>query len=269
MIQSAMKNEFLKSKRQKKIYVSIFIMLILVVVRVLSNALEDGIVVNGQTLPFVVIVMDITQYVPFFIIILMSDILTEDYRAGTLKLSLMRPITRFEILLAKFLSLSAFVLIINLAIIIGAYIVGTIYAGWGSDFHLPARLMDEFGYTTGNDIVMSTANGILATLGATIIETLAQLGFAAIILFVGICFNSLTSVVGIGIFLYAVFMITMKALFKYSPIYLISSTYDICIAPLGVMSTSSIVLRFVSIFAYIIIFFAAGTVLFRRKDLLA
>ena len=269
MMWNIMQNELFKIRKQKTLYVVAFIMLALVVVRVLSLSAEEGISLNGQSLPMVVVCMDITQYMPLFIVIFIANVFTEDYSAGTLKLSIIRPVTRLELLLGKFFAIAVLTLSINMFILISAYVIGTITGGWGSCFVIPSFLLESAGYSSQGEITVATITGILMTISSVILETFVQLGFAAVILLLALCINSIVGVIGIGLFIYAIFLVAMQILAKHNPIYLISSTYDICLLPLGILEINSVIIKLITAVAYLAVFLLASCTLFKKKELVA
>ncbi len=124
-----------------------------------------------------------TNIIPLFIIIMMSGMLTEEYVGGTLKLSLLHPVTRSRLLTAKICALAVPILIFLVFTLLAGYGLGTAFFGWG----------DRFIY---QDLVYTTREGIIFTVSSYLISFLPTLAFSALVMLISLQFTSGGAAVG-------------------------------------------------------------------------
>lgn len=187
------KNEFIKLLANKKIYVFMLVLIgvnLLPLLESLTGAIGD-IPINGQTIPLYMLTTYVNILLPIFLIVFTADMVTEDYATGTLKLSLIHPVSRTKLLTAKVLTLTVltfFMLIIGM--VVGAA-VGTIIFGWGEKF-IYEDAVNEIIYN------FSTVNGLLITLGSYLVSILPLIAFSLIIMLLALQFTSSGAVVGVS-----------------------------------------------------------------------
>ncbi|WP_010094354.1 ABC transporter permease [Ornithinibacillus scapharcae] len=85
----------------------------------------------------------LVSLVSLFTIIIAAGIVANEFRWGTIKLLLIRPISRFKILLSKFVAVLLFAFYTLLFLIILSWIVGAIF--FGIDSFNPHMVMDKHG----------------------------------------------------------------------------------------------------------------------------
>ena len=149
-------NELYKLFKTRKLYVFAAIMIIVLVLNLFRYVPGDPMVVwtfkHGQSVPLNTLDL-LTQFMIIFIPILLGDSVTNEHRRGTLKLPLLRPVHRSELLGAKLAAMLVFIVIMAAFYVAAAYAVGTYYLGWGDGTEYAGR-------------VFSTAEGIRLTLAA-------------------------------------------------------------------------------------------------------
>jgi hypothetical protein len=127
-------NELYKLFRTRKLYVFAAIMIAILILNLYGYVPGDSMVVwtfrHGQSVPLNTLDL-LSQFMVIFIPIFLGDSVTNEYRRGTLKLPLLRPVRRSELLGAKLASLFVFVMIMVAFYVAAAYAVGTYYLGWG------------------------------------------------------------------------------------------------------------------------------------------
>jgi ABC-2 type transport system permease protein len=139
-----LKNELYKLFRTKKLYVFAAIILVVLILN-LYNYQPGGSEMTvwtfyyGQSFPMAAINI-LTQFIVIFIPIFIGDSITSEYRHGTMKLTMLRPITRSQLLKAKIASLFVFISIMVLFFIIASYAIGTYFLGWGSGTEYAGQL---------------------------------------------------------------------------------------------------------------------------------
>lgn len=103
---SLVKNELIKLFAGKKIYVFMLAIVLansLIGVESLVGAID--IPVNGQNVPILMLPTIVNILLPLFVIVLVAGMITDEYANGTLKLSLIHPVSRTSLLTAKLLAL--------------------------------------------------------------------------------------------------------------------------------------------------------------------
>ena len=137
-------NELRKLFRTRKLYVFAAVMVVVLVLNLSGYKPGDPMVVwtfrHGQSVPLGMLDI-LAQFMIIFIPIYLGDSLANEYRRGTLKLPLLRPVRRSELLGAKLASLFVFIAIMTLFYIAAAYAVGTYYLGWGDGTEVAGRLV--------------------------------------------------------------------------------------------------------------------------------
>jgi len=177
-----MENELYKLFRTKKLYV--FAAVILVVVLLNLSGYEPGsettiwTFTGGQSAPLAMIQI-LSQFMVIFIPIYIGDSLTNEYRQGTLKLSLLRPVARSQLLKAKTASLFVFVCVMVIFFNAAAYAVGTYYLGWGNGTEYAGQLYRP-------------AEGIGLTLAANALLIFPYMAYGLLVLAIAVFSSSMS-----------------------------------------------------------------------------
>lgn len=140
---------------------------------------------TGQQFPLTNL-SGMVQMFSIFAIIMIAEMITEEYTTGTLKLSLLHPVTRRRLITAKAASLWIATLILLLFTMVFSYIIGTVFFGWGSHF-----VLLEKTYSTGA--------GLLMTLGAYLLTSLPVMAISLVVLYAALFLNSSGAVIGLGL----------------------------------------------------------------------
>jgi len=130
------------------------------------------------------------QFVETMLIIIgvfCAAILTSEYKNGTLKLTLIRPYTRFNVLAAKFIGLFIAIVLFNLIITFSSYIVGFLVFG------------TKGGLVVGGE-TLSAADAFVKTMLQTAYMIFVQTAIAATIFLLAVVLENgyLVIVIGIG-----------------------------------------------------------------------
>lgn len=190
MLFRLLKNEYYKIFKQKKIYIFLSIIGVMAFLPVLLNRIEEtDIVFTVNTLPLENLSWSVELVIPIFIAILVGDLVTNEYKEGTLKLSLVSGATRIELLITKIIALISIILIMVSFTLIVSYLSGSIFLEWGVPF--------EF-----NNITLNEVQGIIYTLGLYLLSVVPLTGFMFLIIYLGFKLKSSGSVVGLTIGLF-------------------------------------------------------------------
>lgn len=145
-------------------------------------------VINGLSFPLTVLA-GIGEMIAIFVIILVADMITDEYVTGTLKLNLLHPVSRTRFWFAKALSL-----LLAIGILLGftlgsSLVIGTIIGGIGDSLKIA-------GHT------FSPIPGLLATSAAFFSTAIPLWSYALLVMFFAIHLTSTGSVIGVGMGLY-------------------------------------------------------------------
>lgn len=130
--------------------------------------------------------------ISLFTIIIAAGIVANEFRWGTIKLLLIRPISRSKILLSKYISVLIFAVITSIFLYVFSFIVGAIFFGIeGANPHILLHTESGFEY-------VSIAGDILSTYGYKLINLVMMATFAFMISTV---FRNSALAIGLAIFL--------------------------------------------------------------------
>ncbi|GKX29820.1 putative membrane protein YdbK [Vallitalea longa] len=210
------KNELIKIFKSKRIYIFMGILVLLALVPCIGNLIfnsgnnED---IIGQLLPIETLQMYLEILLPILITVLVSDMYTEEYSSGTLKLQMIHPITRGKFLLSKVIALGISILSLLIFAMLTTYLFGMLFFGWGDYFMLQGT-------------TYSTGEGILLTFSSYLISSLPLLSFGMLILLISMKFHSGSATVGTGIGIFLILTYVNKLIKSVKP-YLITNYFDL------------------------------------------
>ncbi|WP_257348450.1 ABC transporter permease [Pseudalkalibacillus decolorationis] len=133
----------------------------------------------------------LTTIVSLFVVVVASDIVASEFTWGTIKMLMVRPFSRGQILFSKFVSVLIFQLVLYIELFVASWLVGGLLFGFGG-----------FNFV---DHTFGLEGGLTETaVGETVLKTLG-LGFVSLIVIVAISFmistvlRSSSLAIGIGI----------------------------------------------------------------------
>lgn len=200
----ALRNELYRTFSGKKIYIlsSLMIFLALAVAYIMkriSDQSDSGtVLLNAQAYPIQFFTMIGSIFLPILIIIQICGLISDDYRDGTLKQTLLAPVTRLELLLAKFLTVFVSNIFFLTVTLLAAYLAGVLFAGWDTGFVYEGHSLD----TTG---------GIQANLKLFALVLLPATTFGTLILLFSLFLRNSGMVVGLSVIIY-IFQIAFQSL---------------------------------------------------------
>ena len=186
------KNEWLKLFNNKKFYWFLLLLLIIYLFPVFMTFVVRMSTFNGQVYPLTLFGVITSLVMPLFLIVLVAEIVTEDYLSGNLSLTIIQPVTRVQVLTAKVFFLFQVILFLLLLCLLLGYGVGTFIYGWGSEFMLRGKTYSQL-------------TGIQLTVMSYVSASLPLLAFSLLNMFIAIIVPSAAAVVGIsaGIFFFS------------------------------------------------------------------
>lgn len=263
-------NEVYKMLSRKKIYIFMGILFLLVIIMTIStimtnkafgtgglgnNQTINPMQTNGQSFPITLLDSIISFTLPIMVIILVADIVTGEYAEGSLKLPLLRQVSRKQLLVAKVGALLISIMILLFFIMILGYIFGAAILGWGDKFLI-------------KEISLSTIYGILFTLFIYSFSILPLLSFGMVILLFSITLSNEGSVISTGVGIFITLTIVNEMFYRISP-YLLNYYFNIYNLIGSGFEIENITTAILVIFSYGIVFYGASLSIFKKKDILA
>lgn len=190
------RNEAIKVFLGKKLYVLMLGILLansLIGVESLVGSIEMP--VNGQNVPIYMLPTIVNILMPLFIIVLVAGMVTDEYVSGTLKLTLIQPVSRRDFITAKLFALGTLIVYLLSFSLATSYLMGTIFFGWGEQFIYEGEFFQ-------------TATGVMVTVGSYFISSLPLMVFGSLVILVSLQFNSSGAAVGtsLGLLLIVAFL---------------------------------------------------------------
>ncbi|SFB41836.1 ABC transporter permease [Clostridium frigidicarnis] len=248
---TVMNNEFIKNfKGSKKFGVFLFILIVLSITSTLVYKLAD---ISHETYYLVMNTMTISlEIIPIYMATLTSDMLTEDYKNGTLKNTVLRPISRGNIILGKAL----FIVVSVMLLIIFNVIFSTFFSSiiFGND--MPSSY----------ELIELLVRGILTAfiLGA----------FGMVLIFISLFTNSSGVATGFGIgVLFGMKVVSVAFLAlgilpeKFSGIF-ITNSFNMFANNTWTQDKVQFSISFIMVAAYYIVFSLLSIKAFEKKDIL-
>ncbi|WP_214407229.1 ABC transporter permease [Pseudonocardia lacus] len=149
-----------------------------------GGAFLSAVVSNGQLFPAAALALVLPVFLPITVAVVAGDAIAGEASAGTLRYLLVRPVGRLRLLVAKLVSVTAFVLLAVLLVTITGYAVGVAAFGFGPD----AALGGGGGIASLSGAVLTPAQLLVRTAGTVAYLALCMLALGAL----GLFFSTLT-----------------------------------------------------------------------------
>lgn len=245
---AAFLNEMDKLLKKKKIFVAAILSIIAVIIgQVAVIAIKKGFglrIVGSTEFPIVVISIFTYTILPLFIAFVAIDMFSGEFSSNTMKITLTRPVSRFEIFSAKILNIAFFIIANLIFVMILSILVGLIFNASSASLMGFVRVLLSYISTFLPVFVFS----LLVVLLSNILKGGLSVFFLSVIMFIGLYF------VGIIFSAYSSFFIT--SMFDWYTLWISKSP-----------NIFKIIRQFLIMSGCGIMFFTAGYYLFDRKDL--
>ncbi|MBO9610335.1 MAG: ABC transporter permease [Paenibacillaceae bacterium] len=188
-----LQNELYKLLRSKKLYLFILIFVAMRIMAVYFYNADTDVqtvieVASAQSLP-IALKYDAVQFMVIFTAIYMADIVTDEVKTGTIKLTLLRSNGRARLLQSKMAAMAAFVVLFTLFSVVVTYAIGCVAFGWGDS-------------TVYRGVTYSIGDGLLLTAKVYAASILPLVAFGTICLLVAVVARSLVTVVAVAFVLF-------------------------------------------------------------------
>lgn len=253
------RNEINKIFSQKLIYIFMaLIALLYILMAIYAKVYPDGKLkgfdMTGQAFSMSILGELLAHILPLFILILVAILFTEEYANGTLKLSLIRPVSRISIFISKVTAFAVSLAILMIFTLIAGYIAGTAFFGWGTGLHIDKLSFD-------------TLDGIILTIRSYMIDMIPYFAFGIMLLFITLFFSNSGAAIGVGLGTCFIVIITSEIAEEVRD-YIISSYFSFHTMFIADMNLQKIITGCITILVYFTVFFTASLVTFIRKDIL-
>ena len=111
----------------------------------------SAVVANGQLFPAAALALVLPVFLPITVAVVAGDTIAGEAAAGTLRYLLVRPVGRLRLLVAKLVSVTAFVLLAVLLVAVTGYLVGVALFGFGAGRDARRRRRDHLAVRGGAD----------------------------------------------------------------------------------------------------------------------
>lgn len=207
----------------------------------------------------------ISSFIGLFVIVVASDIVSNEFAKGTIKMLLIRPYSRWKILLSKFVATLGFAFVMWLVVIVATWLVGGLAYGFGG--------MDQSYLITAEDGQVKErliVEYVFANIGVEFIELTALVAMSFMI---STLFMSNSVAIGVAMFtLFAGNTIVMLLATKDWVIYTLFANMDLSVLIDGQNQlVKDLTLPFsISVLAvYTVIMLAITFTVFQKRDVKA
>lgn len=193
-------------------------------------------------------------------IIVAAGIVANEFRWGTIKLLLIRPITRAKILLSKYLSILIFALVLLIFYVIASWIVGALFFGFDGLNPKVAMFVD------GKVVYDSIVGQSLVDYGYKLVNLVMMTTFAFMISTV---FRNSSLAIGIAIFLMMAGTSILAFIYKYNwAKYVLFANTDLTQYTTGMPIVKGMTLQFsiIVLLVYYAVFLVASWFAFTKRD---
>lgn len=247
------KNEMLKLLYNKKLYGFILVILAVNLLPVLISLSVRMNTTNGQVFPLSTYGVIVAFILPIFLIILIAEMFTDELTSGTLSLSLVHPVTRFQVLTAKVVHLFLFILFVLLFCLLFGYGFGTAIFGWGSEF-------------MQRGMVYSTTQGIQITIATYLSSILPLFSFSLFVMFIAFILQGSAAVVGVSTGVYFLSILSEMLIdFPILPVTAYFNTLSYVLA--AISAPNSALLHILLNVGFGLLFYLLTLWIFHRKDM--
>lgn len=245
--------ELYKIFHKKNLY--IFLGIILILSLLLSKASQSDVSATAISIPTALLQVLTMFIMPLFVSIMVAEIITGEYRSGTFKILLTRPISRVQLFFSKLITIFLFIAILYGFTLIMSYLTGGIFLGF---------IKTTQPVVTGKSIILE----YLTTIEIYFLSIFPMFAFSCLVSLIALFFHKEGGLIAISIFLLYLFQIFALLLVKARP-YLITPYFTITETLIKSPTTtlSAVLLGWGVVLLYIAIPGLVGALLFNQKDI--
>lgn len=130
--------------------------------------------ISALTLAFIVVKLSVFILGGIYLTLVSGDIVAKESEDGHLRLLLARPVSRFRLLLLKYLTSSAYAVTLILFLFLVAFLLGIVMKGWGGGFFAFAPEINVIGfYDWGPGLQRYMLAAVMLGFGMTAVGSIA------------------------------------------------------------------------------------------------
>ncbi len=147
----------------------------------------EKISMNGLSFPLFLL-SQLTDFLMIVLIVLTGGLIADDYKGGTLKQTLIKPIRRSDLIIGKASVVVVSTVCYLTIVLLAGYVMGALVFGWGSEI-----------IVNGTEISFSVADGVVKTLLAYALTAIPIIAFLLFVLLFSLIMTNGGMVIGAGI----------------------------------------------------------------------
>ena len=221
--------------------------------------------INGQNMPFMVL-GSIGIVIVVFLVILITESVTDEYKHGNIKNDLLCPISRNQLIVSKILAVFVsleFVLIFTMII---SYLLGFLFFGTGGKFIITSYDYSSTGQIISKTFEASFLDGILITFLSYLMYSLPYIAFAMIVFFIAMNFTNTGVTIGVSLGVWFIFTVVVQNISQIKP-YIISTYFDYYYKYIDKFVLKDFLHDILVIALYFLVFSFLSLLIFRKKDI--
>lgn len=256
------KNEIYKFFKQKKFYLFMGVMIAVQLVNILQYQADSreqaSFLLNGQSYPLEALA-ESSLFIIMFLAIFIAESIAEEYKRGTFKLVLLRPVTRVQFLIAKSAGVLVCICFMVVFTTLTAYGTGFFFLGWGEQLMVQGEpLFSKGGSIYGGE-------GIMLTYTAAFAYILPVFGFAMLLMFIALLSLNVGITIGSALALFIFAPLLNGGITAYSIVHIMNAFPVLFI---NQEASREILFDTGIIFVYIVIFYIGSLIFIKKKDVL-
>ncbi len=179
------KNENMKIYRRPRTWIMIGIIVAFIgfMAFVMSSFGGGMLTAEATVLDLMLMSASFISFVAIFSVIVAGDIVSSEFGWGTIKLLLIRPINRSKVLLAKYIAVILFSILLLVALFLASLLFGLIFFGWGESTISFIDILVEYAYGIPELIITFT---IAFMISAVFRSSALAIGLSIFLMTVGV-----------------------------------------------------------------------------------
>jgi ABC-2 type transport system permease protein len=175
-------NENMKIYRRLRTWILIGLVVVInLIMAIVLNTVDSSPI--SHTLDFVSISTELAFFVVIFTVIIAGDIVASEYSWGTIKLLLIRPVSRTKILLSKYIATLIFALVLILTVVLCSFSFGFLFFGTSGDSEIKIiEILKNYGFSSIDAVMTITFAFMISTVFRS---SALAIALSFILLFIG------------------------------------------------------------------------------------
>ncbi len=218
------------------------------------NSMEEAhkLHMDGQIFPVFLLSNLVDTILPIMLVVLLVGLIADEYRDGTLKLPLLRPISRGELLFGKMVAAVVMVAALMAVALVGGYAAGTLIFGWEQEVIIGEQ--------------MFMVESITQTLGFYLLTLIPFIAYAFVVLFFSMIFANSGVAIGAAIGIHFMLLFTGGFIERLQPA-ILNTYYFIGTMALAPLNGWELLGKLAVVGAYMMVFAVINYITFKKKDI--